>query len=124
MKLITAVIGKKDLNPVCDALREAGYSFTKIPTSGGFLRSSNMTLLIGVDDDKLANAVELINADKQNDRRNQRRKGQVIIQSDSFSMCAVSPPPPAAAPRRIRHKALRGRADWMLTGRTRRTPTC
>ena len=43
MKLITAVIGKKDLNPVCDALREAGYSFTKIPTSGGFLRSSNMT---------------------------------------------------------------------------------
>ena len=51
MKLITAVIGKKDLNPVCDALREAGYSFTKIPTSGGFLRSSNMTLLIGVDDD-------------------------------------------------------------------------
>ena len=30
MKLITAVIGKKDLNPVCDALREAGYSFTKI----------------------------------------------------------------------------------------------
>ncbi|MBS6450758.1 MAG: cyclic-di-AMP receptor [Ruminococcus sp.] len=37
MKLITAVIGKKDLNPVCDALREAGYSFTKIPTSGGFL---------------------------------------------------------------------------------------
>ena len=62
MKLITAVIGKKDLNPVCDALREAGYSFTKIPTSGGFLRSSNMTLLIGVDDDKLANAVELINS--------------------------------------------------------------
>lgn len=60
MKLITAVIGKKDLNPVCDALREAGYSFTKIPTSGGFLRSSNMTLLIGVDDDKLAHAVELI----------------------------------------------------------------
>lgn len=54
MKLITAVIGKKDLNPVCDVLREAGYSFTKIPTSGGFLRSSNMTLLIGVDDDKLA----------------------------------------------------------------------
>ena len=62
MKLITAVIGKKDLNPVCDALREAGYSFTKIPTSGGFLRSSNMTLLIGVDDDKLAHAVELINS--------------------------------------------------------------
>lgn len=48
MKLITAVIGKKDLNSVCDALREAGYYFTKIPTSGGFLRSNNMTLLLGV----------------------------------------------------------------------------
>lgn len=62
MKLITAVIGKKDLNPVCDALREAGYSFTKIPTSGGFLRSSNMTLLIGVDDDQ---ARQCGRADKQ-----------------------------------------------------------
>ena len=78
MKLITAVIGKKDLNPVCDALREAGYSFTKIPTSGGFLRNSNMTLLIGVEDDKLAHAVELINQNcKSRTEQNEVRKARV-----------------------------------------------
>ena len=78
MKLITAVIGKKDLNPVCDALREAGYSFTKIPTSGGFLRNSNMTLLIGVEDDKLAHAVELINQNcKSRTEQNEDRKARV-----------------------------------------------
>lgn len=77
MKLITAVIGKKDLNPVCDALREAGYSFTKIPTSGGFLRNSNMTLLIGVEDDKLAHAVELINQNCKKPHRAKRgQKGK------------------------------------------------
>ena len=74
MKLITAVIGKKDLNPVCDALREAGYSFTKIPTSGGFLRNSNMTLLIGVEDDKLAHAVEL--QEPHRAERGQKGKGR------------------------------------------------
>lgn len=75
MKLITAVIGKKDMNPVCDALREAGFSFTKIPTSGGFLRSSNMTLLLGVDDDKLSAAVELIdkNCRKHTEQTDEKR---------------------------------------------------
>ena len=35
------------------------------------------------------NAVELIDADKQNDRRNQRREGQIIIQNGSFSLCVL-----------------------------------
>ena len=85
MKLITAVIGKKDLNPVCDALREAGYSFTKIPTSGGFLRNSNMTLLIGVEDDKLAHAVELIN---QNCKSRTEQNEEVQMTGDLAYMTA------------------------------------
>lgn len=60
MKLITAIINKKDTSSVCDSLRDAGYYFTKLSSSGGFLRDGNTTLLIGVDDDKLEPALEVV----------------------------------------------------------------
>ncbi len=53
MKLITAIINKEDSSNVCSALTKAGFMFTKIATYGGFLRSKNMTLLIGAEDEKI-----------------------------------------------------------------------
>lgn len=60
MKLITAVINKRDADNVCDALNEKGYRFTKITTQGGFLRAKNLTLLIGADDDNVEEALGII----------------------------------------------------------------
>lgn len=60
MKLITAIINKKDAFCVCDSLTEAGFFFTKLATSGGFLKEGNTTLLIGVDDEKVHDALEVI----------------------------------------------------------------
>ena len=60
MKMITAVVNRKDANEVCDTLASHGVAFTKLATHGGFLRSSNTTLLIGVDDDKLDAVLDLI----------------------------------------------------------------
>ena len=60
MKLITAIINKKDAVCVCDSLTEAGFFFTKLATSGGFLKEGNTTLLIGVDDEKVHDALEVI----------------------------------------------------------------
>ncbi len=60
MKLVTAVVNKKDTYLVTDALREEGFFFTKISSSGGFLREGNCTLLMGVEDDKLEKALEVI----------------------------------------------------------------
>ena len=60
MKLITAIVNKKDTYFVCDALSEAGFFFTKISSSGGFLRDGNVTLLIGVEDEQLEKALDVI----------------------------------------------------------------
>lgn len=60
MKLITAIINKKDAPDVCDALREERFFFTKLATSGGFLRDGNTTLLIGVEDESVEAALEVI----------------------------------------------------------------
>lgn len=37
-----------------------GYSATKLATTGGFLRSGNTTLLLGVDDNKFDGAMAVI----------------------------------------------------------------
>jgi len=38
----------------------AGYSATKLATTGGFLRAGNTTLLAGVEDDKFQGAMDVI----------------------------------------------------------------
>ena len=60
MKMITAIVNKKDAVEVCDALAEGQFVFTKMATTGGFLKAGNVTLLIGTEDEKVDEALELI----------------------------------------------------------------
>ena len=58
--MITAIVNKKDANEVCFALTDHRHEFTKLATTGGFLRAGNTTLLIGVEDDQLDSVIEII----------------------------------------------------------------
>ena len=60
MKLVLAIVHDDDGNKAMAALNTAGYSVTKLATTGGFLRSGNMTLLIGVDEDKIDGVIEIL----------------------------------------------------------------
>ena len=60
MKLVIAVVQGEDANQTVQALSTAGISVTKMASSGGFLQQGNATLLIGVDDDKVGDAIQLI----------------------------------------------------------------
>lgn len=60
MKMLTAIINREDANGVVIALTKAGFSVTKLATTGGFLMAGNMTLLIGVDDDKVDACIAVI----------------------------------------------------------------
>ncbi len=60
MKLITAIVNKEDAGAVNTALTRGGFSVTRLPTTGGFLMSGNMTLLIGTEDEKVDRCIELI----------------------------------------------------------------
>ena len=60
MKMITAIVNRKDTNEVCQALTEAGFYFTKMATTGGFLTSGNTTLMIGTEDTKVPEVIEII----------------------------------------------------------------
>ncbi len=60
MKMITAIVNKKDAGEVCDALAEGRFTFTKMATTGGFLKTGNTTLLIGVEDEKVDEVLKII----------------------------------------------------------------
>ena len=60
MKLIIAIVNHDDANAVTRALTQAGFSSTKLATTGGFLRAGNTTLLVGVDDNRFEGCLHII----------------------------------------------------------------
>ena len=60
MKMILAIINQDDANTAVNALMKEGFHATKLATTGGFLRAGNMTILIGTEDDKVNEVVEVI----------------------------------------------------------------
>ena len=48
--LLVAIVQNSDADRVVDALEGAGHRLTRIPSIGGFLRQSNTTLLLGIEE--------------------------------------------------------------------------
>ena|SRR5690554_2010912 len=60
MKLIIAVVEDTDAPSLIEKLVEAGVQATKLASTGGFLLHGNTTLLIGVDDSRVNEVIEII----------------------------------------------------------------
>lgn len=60
MKLIFAIVQDEDAGRLISTLMKDGFGVTKLATTGGFLRSGNTTLIIGVEDEKTDRALKVI----------------------------------------------------------------
>ncbi len=60
MKLVLTVVHDRDKNKITEALLRNGFKFTKIGSTGGFLREGNVTLLIGVEESELDKVLTVI----------------------------------------------------------------
>lgn len=60
MKMVLAIINQDDANLVVNGLMQNGYSITKLSTTGGFLRAGNMTILVGIEDEKVSDVLAII----------------------------------------------------------------
>jgi len=60
MKLMMVILRDVDDENVIQALLEQGYRVTRMASTGGFLRRGNVTLMIGVDTDKVQAVMEVI----------------------------------------------------------------
>jgi len=60
MKLVVAVVQDKDSNRLSNALVSEGYRATKLASTGGFLRAGNTTFMIGIEDERVSDVLQVI----------------------------------------------------------------
>ena len=60
MKLILAILSNDDSPAASNALNKNGFQVTKLATTGGFLRAGNTTLIVGCEDEKVQDAINII----------------------------------------------------------------
>ena len=60
MKLLVAVVNNEDAGALVDALLEHEHRATRLHSSGGFLKQSNATIMVGVEDDKLEDVITIV----------------------------------------------------------------
>ena len=77
MKLVIAIVNNDDSMAVSSALTRHKFFVTKLSTTGGFLRAGNLTLLMGVEDDKVDTLLEIL-------RTNCRKREEITSVSPAF----------------------------------------
>lgn len=60
MKMVLAIINYDDAHDVMNNLMKAGFSITKLATTGGFLKAGNVTVLIGLDESRMEECFSII----------------------------------------------------------------
>ncbi|NLP34235.1 MAG: hypothetical protein GX359_03465 [Clostridiales bacterium] len=60
MKLVYVIVRNNDSSQVIETLNRKGFYVTKMASTGGFLREGNTTLLIGTDEDKLDEVIDIV----------------------------------------------------------------
>ncbi len=87
MKLITAIVSKEDARAVNGALVDAGFSVTRLSTTGGFLLASNITMLIGTEDDKVDACISII-------AQHSRQRTEMVPSGVGYSSLGATGPEP------------------------------
>jgi uncharacterized protein YaaQ len=60
VKLVVAVVQAEDAGGLLTRLTERGFRATRIKTAGGFLRETNATIFLGVEDERIEAALQVI----------------------------------------------------------------
>lgn len=60
MKLIIAIVSNEDAGKAVEQLSVNRFYVTKLSTSGQFLKGGNTTLLIGIEDERVQEVIDVI----------------------------------------------------------------
>ena len=86
MKLIIAIVRDRDADPVSRALTSKDFRVTLIASTGGFLRRGNSSLFVGVEDEKVNEALEVIRTNLEPpDNPDQKRATIFVINVHQFT---------------------------------------
>jgi uncharacterized protein YaaQ len=85
MKLIIAIVRDEDSENISHALIDCDFRVTRIASTGGFLRRGNTTLMIGVEDEKVDEAIQLIRTNSTSTvEKGMKRATLFVINIENF----------------------------------------
>jgi len=85
MKMMIVILNDIDAEPVIACLIENEFRVTRIASTGGFLRRGNSTLIMGVEDERVDQAIELLrSACPAPEITEQRRATVFVIAMDDY----------------------------------------
>lgn len=79
MKLIIAILRDEDSESISHALVTSDFRVTQIASTGGFLRRGSTTLMIGVEDVKLDQAIQIIKDNTTSPPDSSQRKATLFV---------------------------------------------
>lgn len=79
MKLIFAIGSNDDSSKVSKELTKNRFSVTKLATTGGFLMAGNTTFIIGTEDERVDEAIEIIG-------KHSKKRTQMVPSSASYGV--------------------------------------
>lgn len=79
MKLIFAIVSNDDSAKVSKELTKSRFSVTKLATTGGFLMAGNTTFIIGTDDEKVDEVINIIG-------KHSKKRTQMVPSSASYGV--------------------------------------
>jgi uncharacterized protein YaaQ len=85
MKLIIAILQDSDADTVTQALTAGEFRVTRIASTGGFLRRGVVTLLIGLDEPRVDEAIEVIRANVTKSEGEDTQGTIFVLPVDNFT---------------------------------------
>lgn len=84
MKMIIAILRDQDCDPVIQGLTEHNFRVTRIASTGGLLRRGRGTLLMGVEDDQVDAAIELMRKKTSPASGDEKRATIFVVPVENF----------------------------------------
>jgi len=84
MKLIIAIVRDPDSDPVTQALTTGGYRITRIASTGGLLRRGVTTFLVGLEDNQVNAAIDLMKEKCSPAEKGEKRATVFVVDVDQF----------------------------------------
>ena len=85
MKLIILILDERDAESISHALEENEFDVTHVASTGGFMRRGNCTFLIGVEDERVDDALVLMRDTKaRSEHHGGQRALAFILNVDKF----------------------------------------
>jgi len=84
MKMIILIAKDHDADTITQTLTSAEYRVTRVASTGGFLRSGVVTLLLGLDDDRVEDAIGLVKSKLGASTSSEKRVTLFVVPVERF----------------------------------------